>query len=155
MTDNKTELILSELPDYAKWYHREKTDFITYACINITPDLAITVTKLFWPDFILYEDGVFLQNRFRIATHSDWKNQLGADTSAIEKVMNHIHIAQDLLLHPFQDLSYQNIAYFGSVLINTWGAALRINYPDRTFQITGEKDGDFDDFVITFWQDIP
>lgn len=63
-----------------------------------------------------------------------------------------VHVAADLMVSPFEDMSYGNIAYFGAILMKTWKAALMAEFPSRRFEMRGEKDGNFDDFVITFWQ---
>ncbi len=153
MSEQNPKPIISELPEYYEWYQQEKIDFMTYASNKLTPDLAITVTRLFYPEFILYDEGIFLANLFSKNNYHEWKSKLNCDLSAIEKVMNHIHLAQDLLIYPFENLSYQNIAYFGNILVKTWSLALKDQYPQRVFKVVGGKDGDFDDFVITFWQE--
>lgn len=146
---------LSELSDYTRW--REKgstTSLIEYAAIKLTPDLAIATSKLFWPDFITHEGGVFLRYRFSVENFELWKKQFNSDIQAIEKMINHVHLTADLLVSPFENLSYTNVQYFGSVLMRCWQCALSAKFPNNCFEFIGEKDDPFDDFVITFYQSI-
>lgn len=159
MTIDTRRPILSDLPDYYEWNQKEPIDFVSYAAIKLTPDLAITVTKLFWPDFTVYENRVFLSFKCKSDTFDtfeqafkSWKQALNGDFQAVEKMINHIHLAQDLLIYPFENLSYDTIAYFGDILVKIWRCALATEFPERRFEVSGEKDGDFDDFMITFWQ---
>lgn len=144
--------ILSELADLAKWVGDNQYYMFAYTNRNLTPDLAIAITKVFWPDFVTYEDGVFLAFQFDESSYISWKKQFDGDIEAVENMMNHVHLAADLLPRAFNDLSYHNIAYFGGILVNTWKCSLKTQFPDRNFEVTGEKDGQFDDFIITFWQ---
>lgn len=50
-------------------------------------------------------------------------------------------------------MSYQNIAYIGHVLMRTWESALQEAYPEKRFKMFGEKDGELDDFWISFCQE--
>jgi len=144
---------LSELSDYAKWLHnRSNFSLLEYAAIKLTPDLAIASAKLFWPDFIAHEGGIFLHYKFSVENFELWKNELNSDIQAVERMINHIHLAADLLVSPFENLNYTNIQYFASVLMRCWQCALETKYPNNRFEVIGEKDGSFDDFVITFYQ---
>jgi hypothetical protein len=144
---------LSELSDYTKWLESDSTlSLIEYAAIKLTPDLAIATSKLFWPDFIAYEGGIFLSYRFNMQSFELWKKELNSDIQAIERMINHTHLAADLLVYPFENLSYTNIQYFAGVLMRCWQCALETKFPNNRFEVIGEKDGSFDDFVITFYQ---
>lgn len=150
MTNNFPEPDISELPDYLKW-HEKGFSLRDYARLNLSPDLAISMTKIFWPDFVLHEGRVFIKEAFEISNFENWKKTTNGDLIAVQKVMNHVHLA-DLLYEPFENLSYTNILYFGTILHHIWRYALQTNFPDLDFEVTIEKDGDFDDVVITFWQ---
>jgi hypothetical protein len=152
MTHEYTQPNLLELADYRAMSAETPMSLTEYAALCMTPDVAIASTKLFYPDFVLHEEAVFLAYRFDETLFARWKAQLGDDLAAVERVINHVHVAADLMVSPFEDMSYGNIAYFGAILMKTWKAALMAEFPSRRFEMRGEKDGDFDDFVITFWQ---
>lgn len=146
---------ISELSDYSAWYGQNPRELIRYASSKLSPDLAIAVTRLFWPDFVIHENRVFLAFRFEDQNFKHWEDEFDGDLQAVERMINHVHVVADLLTYPFENLSYPNIEYFGRILVQTWKAALKTQFPDRAFQISGEKDGELDDFVITFWQTQP
>lgn len=143
---------ITDLTDYNGEYGHGESHLLDYALNKLTPDLAIAVTKLFYPDFVVHQNRVFLAFRFDKDNFDMCEKQLDGDLAAVERVINHIHVAADLLTIPFENATYQTIQYFGTVLLQSWKAILLAQFPDRQFQFSGEKDGDMDDFVITFWQ---
>ncbi|MBZ0318556.1 MAG: hypothetical protein K8L91_19235 [Anaerolineae bacterium] len=151
MTDNFPQPDASELLDYLVW-HEKGFSLLDFARQNLSPDLAISITKIFWPDFVLDEGRVFRKEAFDVSNFEKWKQSTNADLIAIQKVMNHIHLASDFLYKTFENLSYANILYFGTILTHIWKCALETTYPDLQFEVSIEKDLDFDDVVITFWQ---
>jgi hypothetical protein len=149
---------ISELKDYQPWY-QEGHDLFTYASTILTPDLAIASTKLFWPDFVVYRDCIFLGASMSDRSKGiadDWITQLKANLTAVERVMNHQHVGEDLMREPFESLGYANVAYFAQILMKTWGAALRDQFPDRECVVEGWKEGSeeegYQDYTITFFQ---
>jgi hypothetical protein len=140
------------LKDFARWHRDGNFSLWGYATANLTPDLLIAVSKLFWPDFILYEDCILWAHRFSKENFLAWKAKLHDDLSAVEKLYNHEHLGEGLLQHLPEPLSDQNILYLKDTLVQIWGAALRSNFPDRKIEIEAEFQEDSGDYVITFWQ---
>jgi hypothetical protein len=148
---------IDDLPDYRK--HRnlktgKYTPLDVYALVNLTKDELIAVTRLFYPEFIEYEGGVFFLHQFTKGFFHDWKAQLLGNIAAVERVMNHVHLAQDLK-YCVDELGTQNLIYFGQILLVTWKAALEDSFPGRSFKVEGNVE-EFDEgppeFIITFWQ---
>jgi hypothetical protein len=157
-TDEPLQLDFSELEDYQPWY-QEGHDLFTYATTKLTPDLAIASTKLFWPDFVEYRDCIFLgasMSDQSKSTADTWITHFDGNLTAVEHMMNHQHVGQDLMSYPFEKLGYANVAYFGQMLVKMWGAALREQFPDRTCVVEGWKEGSeeegYQDYIITFFQ---
>jgi hypothetical protein len=88
--------------DFYQWKKVNNDDFSSwdYLFEIANVEIAIAFTKLFWPDFVEHEGGIFLQEVFNLEIYEQWKSQLGNDINAIERVVNHQHI-EDLL--PGQD----------------------------------------------------
>jgi hypothetical protein len=153
---NNIQPDIDDLDDYREWYEKERISLKTYAAHKLTPDLAIAVTKLFMPDFMEYEGGIFFADDFREGTFHTWKKQLNGNMTEMEKVMNHRHI-DDLLPGLEKPLSDRNLFYFGSVLYQMWKAALNLTFPEKHVVIvapeTMEQFLEEGDFVITFFQE--
>lgn len=111
MTDNFPQPDVSELLDYLIW-HEKGSSLLDFARQNLSPDLAISITKIFWPDFVLHEGRVFRKDGFDVPNFEKWKQSTNADLIAIQKVMNHIHLAADFLYKTF---SAQFLPIFGNV----------------------------------------
>lgn len=157
-TDEPLRPDISELTDYRPWY-QDESGLFTYASLKLTPDLAIASTKLFWPDFVVYQDCIFLGASMSDQSKQiadDWIRQLNGNLTDVERVMNHQHVGQDLMGYPFETLGYANVAYFGQMLVKMWGAALRDQFPDHPCAVEGWKEGSkeegYQDYIITFYQ---
>lgn len=83
------------IPELKEWRKRNGPQFNidTWTGIEGNIKLAIGYSNLFWPDFIEYNNCIFLKSHFSIDTFKHWENQGHAENYAqIESVMNHIHI---------------------------------------------------------------
>ena len=112
-------------------------------------EIAIAFTKLFWPDFVEHEGGIFLSEAFNSQIYEQWKIELGNDVAAIEQVMNHQHI--DDILPGAENASTDNLLYLGQALAQMWESRLKSLYPQRRFQVKCDRDEDT--VVVTFFQD--
>jgi hypothetical protein len=110
--------------DYTLW------DYL-FGVANI--EIAIIFTKLFWPDFIEHEGGIFLSEAFNCQIYEQWKIELGNDVAAIEQVMNHQHV--DDLLPSVQKVSAENLLFLGQTLVEMWKSRLKLLYPQRCFKV--------------------
>lgn len=137
------------LTDYSAW--KDSLSLIEYAGLKLTPDTAVAAAKLFWPDFVEHDGCVFHAFRFSLQNYKTWQEKFEGNASEIERMVNHVHLAQDLF-SDFEDMAYHNVLFLGQVLLKTWKHALETQFPGQVFEVQGEKDPDFEDFVITFWQ---
>jgi hypothetical protein len=150
----------STLKDYASFGDAGQKPAISlreYALSKLTPDLLVAVTRLFFPEFITYQGGVFLAERFAEALFNQWnRGQYRNDMNALERMINHVHLAEGYG-NGFQQLSKQNLYYVGEVLVQTWKGALTHQFPGWSFTVQGTANEvgygpDSGDFVITFWR---
>jgi hypothetical protein len=149
---NSSKPDLKELRDYWAWRElSHELTLVDYAGYKLTSDLAVACVSLFYPTFIEIEDCILLEWVYSPDNYRRWKNVFAGDRRQVETMLNHQHIS-DLLNYASVNMSYTNIAYFGETLKATWLCALNNRFPDRMFSIIGEKDGEFDDYVITFCQ---
>jgi hypothetical protein len=150
----------SSLKDYASFgYNGQRPDISLreYALSKLTPDLLIAVTTLFFPEFVTHDRGIFLADRFSVSVYDSWnRGRYKNNIAAIERVINHVHLVESFG-NGFHQLTKQNLYYIGTVLIQTWKAALSYEFPERSFEVQGIPDEvgrspDNGDFIITFWQ---
>jgi hypothetical protein len=92
-SDGLSDKILTDLKEFQAW-RRSKGDFdlLDYASCIATPDSFFAFHALFAPTLVLHEGFYFLASHFKASLYVDWMQQL-RDPIAVQKVMNHIHIA--------------------------------------------------------------
>ena len=112
-------------------------------------EIAIAFTKLFWPDFVEHEGGIFLSEALNSQIYEQWKIELGNDVAAIEQVMNHQHI--DDILPGAQNASTENLLYLGQALAQMWESRLKSLYPQRRFQVKCDREENT--VVVKFFQE--
>jgi len=115
---------------------------------TITLNQAVYLTKLFLPQLIEYDGGIFLEDHFEKSDFEIWKTHLNGDITAIEKVINHVHI-EDLVLYP-EDLDFKQLLYLGQSVAFMWEHYLKTIYPNCKFKVT--CDSEFSSVVVTFYQ---
>lgn len=144
---------LSELGDFKIWNQREEISLADYAYFNMTsPDLLIATICLFYPSFVLVDDCVIVDWKFNRETFEEWKKAFKGDIRGVEFKMNY-RLVSDFFDDATLELNYQNISFIGHVLMRTWESALKEAYPEKRFKMFGEKDGELDDFWISFCQE--
>lgn len=121
---------------------------------NLTPEIAIGLANILFPEFMEYEDCIFMnheQDKYFRENFKRWHKGLKGDLGAMERVMNHRHIFEDWLPSLYE-LNHQNKKYFVSVMKNTWLAALNTQFPSYEFEVSSTYDDHTDDYILTFWQ---
>jgi hypothetical protein len=113
-------------------------------------EMGIVFTKLFWPDFVEHEGGIFLSEAFNLQIYEQWKVQLAADGVGLEQVINHQYVND--LLPGVQNVSAENLLFLGQTLVEMWKARLKLLYPQRCFKV--KCDWDEHTVVITVFQDF-
>lgn len=146
----KVSLQTNDLADFQQWKVINDEDFslIDYLYFNTSFDLAIAFTKLFWPDFIEYKNGIFFQDSFDVQIYNEWAETLGNEIFEIEKILNHRHMED--FFQSLEGVSDNNLLYLGQVIAEMWQARLNQVYPDRHFRVECSQ-GDCET-VVTFWQ---
>ncbi|MFB2833384.1 hypothetical protein [Floridanema evergladense] len=139
-----------QLIDFQQWKQANGDEFSLWDYLFgvANAEIAIAFTKLFLPDIIEHEGGIFLAQAFNKEIYEQWKAKLGNDITAIEKVMNHQHI--DDLLPGTEKVGIDNLYYLGNALSQMWTSRLKSLYPERNFQISCDRDEYT--VVVTFCQ---
>jgi hypothetical protein len=114
-------------------------------------ELAVGYSLVFWPRFVVIEDYV-LREGATVENLRNWERETGGNRRAIEAVMNHIHMAD---LHVNADPPNEaQLRHLGQVLRETHIAKLKLDFPDRQFEVHFPDEAGLDllDYELTFWQ---
>ena len=146
MNTAKTTVALdpSLLPDYQSWQRAQSGEFTLWNYIDVRTDLQVAAAfgKLFWPDFIEHDGYVLLAEQFDPASVAQWRQELGDDRAAVERMVNHVHVYDLFNNNPADTDKTALAAYLGQVLAQCWHHALHAAFPDKRFTVeyTSEPD---------------
>lgn len=146
--DTKFDSLIPELPT---WNEGRGIDIESWIYCEGSHEHAIAYAQLFWPDFTVHHDCVFIE--FDEQNYQGFMEQTGGDKRAVEAVMNHWHILQ-MFNTESDGPSEDQIVYLGRLLKETWACKLRRDFPDRHFTVSfpeGETE-DLYDYEVTFFQ---
>ena len=91
----------------------------------------------FWPDFIVYDDCVFLACQFSKQGYKHWTKSLAARPlrkAAIEGLMNHIHVSEAFVNTPSR-ISRRLAKDVCAAVCESWRSKLASEFPDREFDV--------------------
>ena len=150
MYSEQVSLNTDQLLDFQQWKKSNSSDFSLWDYLSCVAnvEVALAFTKLFLPDFVEHEDGIFLSEVFNREIYDQWKATLGNDITAIERVMNHQHI--DDILSGTDKVGTDNLFYLGQAIKQMWESRLKSLYPDRRFEVCCNRD-DYT-VVVMFYQ---
>jgi hypothetical protein len=150
MATQQISLNTDRMSEFQQWKKANGDDFSIWDYLSgvANVEMALAFTKLFWPDFIEHDEGIFLAEAFNQDIYEQWKAELGNDIAAIEQVMNHQHI--DDLLPGAESVGIDNLFSLGQVIQQMWKNRLKSCYPAQDFQVFCNKDEYT--VVVTFCQ---
>ena len=102
-------------------------------------------------DGCVLRKGAWTKNTLR-----EWQEKLGENTSAIESVINHIHLQTLFWLSENQNLSVNAMDKIGREVKLAWEKTLASKFPERSFMVTcnkAEKDGWVGNMSVTAHQE--
>jgi len=140
------------IPELQLWNNGEGIDLDGWLSCMGTYELGIAFVHFLWPQFQEH-DGCLFRGRVDDANYQTWISSTNGDKTAVEKVMNHLHIV-DIFPNVKDSPSREQALYFGRCLKEMWSAKLRTDYPDKdvTVQFFEEDCEDLRDYQITFYQ---
>jgi hypothetical protein len=101
-----------------------------------------------------HEGGVLLRELFDVSTYAQWRERLGADAQAIERVMNHVHI-YDLFLNPKRRTPEPGALYLAGVLGKLWSLRAAEEFGlGRVVVDMVDEDPPGTDPVLVLYQDV-
>lgn len=151
MKKTSTNIEASSLPRLAEWAKADpQFTPLTWLHAEADIEMAVAFTALFWPELVEHDGGIFLRESFDPEVHAQWKEKLGEDAPAIERVMNHRHVAD--LLPGADHVGFANLQHLGHVLAATWRTRLADAFPERQFDVIYSEDPEDEEVIITFSQ---
>lgn len=98
-----------------------------------TPVEVMSIGRFLLPDFIEFQDGVFLKSQFNEERFCEWIKKLG-DISKVEEMMNHIHV-YDVFGYA-KDATDEEFLQVAKLLQRSWAIALSTVFPNKKFEVT-------------------
>ena len=144
------------IPELQLWNNGRGIDIGGYLACMGNFELAIAFANFFWPAFFEH-DGCILRSDLRTARefeiYEQWKVSTKNNKTAIESVMNHVHIL-DIFPNVETPPTREQILYVGRILNDMWTAKLHKDFPNRNVIIdfTDDCGDDLLEYQITCFQ---
>ncbi|MBC3411624.1 hypothetical protein HU720_09960 [Pseudomonas sp. SWRI51] len=137
----------------SEWAKKDEIDELSYISNNCSPEDVLLSSKLFFPDFIVDGDGVFLESKYDGVVVESWLEQFGGDLQATERMINHTHI-YDVFEGCSEDVDDRVFEQLAEVIALSWRLVLREKFADKVFSVVvSNSDQDYGP-VVTFFQII-
>ena len=117
--------------------------------------LAVGYASIFWPKFVEFEKYIFTENEFSSEESvRAFESEKGSTPKSVERVMNHLHIAEIQHLG-CKDISKDKLIMIGNILKEIYQATLFWLFPGKPCVVEFYQPEDPDDLMeyqISFWQ---
>lgn len=123
--------------DYAHFVLQER---------EVPGDFALAMAKVLWPRFIEVEECVFLAEHYSEEKALSLQKQ-GLSNRQVEYWLNLFSV--DGFFHGVESSTEEDEEQFAQVLVETWRAKLRIEFPGRTFVVEAVRDDEAGDLCVT------
>jgi hypothetical protein len=152
MTSNRNQEATALIAELPLWNNGDGIDAEGWIGCTGSAELAIGYSLVFWPEFVRIKDYVVRAGCDNTDYLDEWERQCKGDHAAVEKVVNHLHIAD---LHAYgSPVTKDQARYLGRVLKNIHQVKLQADFPDLIFEVyfNDEADVEVGDYQLTFWQ---
>jgi hypothetical protein len=143
-----------------RWREANGEDFtpIAYLSQREGPPFAIAAQWLFVPDFVSYRGGIFrtelprgLGEREREHLDQSYA-KFDGDVSEVEKIGNLLTLYDNFAPSELTPRKDEDLSQLARSIARSWDALLRVEFHDRTFQVTVSDDERSYGPQITFFQ---
>jgi hypothetical protein len=110
----------------------ESTGLWTYLNFKGSVQLPYGFASLFWPDFVDAGGAMILAEKYSKESFDSWYQHFDGDLTAIEKMMNHVHV-EDLFMNGPSDDDLDDGVWNTvlTVLESCWRAAATERFPSE------------------------
>jgi hypothetical protein len=138
------------IPELRKWNGGQGVDAESWTGMVGKYDLFVGYSLIFWPRFVEFE-GYVLREGFSEDSLRGFEAATGGNRTAIEAVMNHVHIAD---IHHHDTVTEAQVRYLGRTLKTIYELKLGADFPQRSFVVdfNDEPGCDLVDYELTFLQ---
>lgn len=133
------------------WVDKDKIDEFSYISSVCNPEDLLLSCKLLFPDFVVVQEGVFLEGKYDADIFVSWLKHFNGDLQATEKMLNHTHL-YDVFDSCSGDIDDRIFEQLASVLALSWRLVLKDKFPERKFSVDiSITDQDYGP-IVTFYQ---
>ena len=132
MSSSHTRL-LAILPELSEWNEGKGMAPEGWLGAYGSVPSALMYSSLFWPEFVEFE-GCLLWHDATPDLFFQWMTTLGGNCTAVEGVMNHVHIT-DVFLNAPEVPTDEQVDYLGHLLKDMWSLKLRRDFPHLDVQV--------------------
>jgi hypothetical protein len=113
---------------------------------QVPGDFAIAMAQLLWPEFIEVEGSVFLAEQYSSGKALRLEGQ-GFKGAELEYWMNLFSV--DGFLDGVDSATEEDEEQLATLLVKTWQAKLRADFPLRSFRVLAVRDDEAGDLCVT------
>lgn len=133
------------------WDNKSQVDEYSYISDQCNPEDVLLSCRIFFPDFVVVENGVFLERNYNSDAFLSWLEIFGGDLHAVERMINHTHL-YDLFDGCVEDVDDRVFEQLAEVLAFSWKLILENKFPDRRFDVKISNSEQEYGPVVTFCQ---
>jgi len=139
--------------ELSAWIDGDEIDIHSWISAVGNFNLAVGYSSVFWPSFQEI-------NEYIVSKHADaesikaWEAVEGITPGQIERVVNHLHIA-DLHHSQCEDIALDKIIYLGEKLKEIYSVKLAWEFPNKPCIVEfyhSEQENDLIGYELTYWQ---
>lgn len=134
-----------------QWSSQEDLDVHSYIFDQCRPDHALLFSKMFFPDFVVVEGGVFLERNFSNEAFDRCFGLAAGDLSKTERLLNAVKI-YDVFGQGASDVSEDIFLQLCNVIGFAWRMVLKEKFPEKVFCVEVSNSQQNYGPDITFYQ---
>ena len=109
-------------------------DLRLFIRVNVTVPEILALTELLWPEFVEHRGCVFLKFVFDEAGVNRWFENLEGNNSAIEAVVNHVHLWDFFSATTEEERA--GLSHLADVVQAMWQTLIGQRFPGREFAVS-------------------
>ncbi|WP_233473233.1 hypothetical protein [Metapseudomonas otitidis] len=133
------------------WDNKSQVDEYSYISDQCNPEDVLLSCRIFFPGFVVVENGVFLERNYNSDAFLSWLEIFGGDLHAVERMINHTHL-YDLFDGCVEEVDDRVFEQLAEVLVFSWKLILENKFPDRRFDVKISNSEQEYGPVVTFCQ---
>ncbi|MEC3889691.1 hypothetical protein [Xanthomonas campestris] len=145
---------LDGMKKYQKWkesWGNSDLDIFSFLSNEGSPEEALVFCKILFPDFVIFNDLIFLDFRFDEKQVSAWATELGNDMENLQIFVNSVHL-YDVFGGYQEDVDDAVFEALAEAVEISWGMILRNKFPSQNFVVNRSSGEHGYGPVVNFYQ---